>query len=547
MTSEEDPGLSRSTAIATAGTAASRITGFIRLAAMVWALGVAETRLTDTYALANTTPNIVYELALSGVLSGVLLRVFIEVREREGEQQAWLFITRLMKTAALLLGGIAILGMLASPLVIRAYTFRATFEDAAAQQRIGSILLIMFMPQIIFYSMNSIATAVLRAQRRFGVFMFAPVLNNLAVATMFLVFAVTIDRSQRSLSEIPTRGLLILGIGTTIGVVLLGVVPWLHSRRTGRVWVRHAGFLDPHFRRLAKLSVFTVGYAAINQAGLWVSIVLANRIQGGVAARDVAFMFFQLPHGLLAVSISIVLGTSLTERAVAQDLKEFGNRFIFGLRGIAFVILPAIAGYMALAPEIVRLLLEHGVVTGRSTDLIASVLRGYAVGLFFFSAWYLMLGGFQGLGDMKTPMLINLASFAVQTMLAVFLFSYFDDPVMKVTGVALAHAGSYLIASILGFRVIMRRSGSPPTRDFTSTLWKVGIGSAATAATAWGLARVAESAFGTETLMFQILQILLAVGGGLLIYFGIAKLLHLEELSWISRIVRGRSQPPKPG
>src|SRR5680860_1785523 len=101
MTSEA--ALGRATAVAAAGTALSRVTGLVRLAALAYVLGIAETRLTDTYTLANTTPNIIYQLAVGGVLSGVLLRVFVEVRDREGEEEAWLFITRCTKAALLFL------------------------------------------------------------------------------------------------------------------------------------------------------------------------------------------------------------------------------------------------------------------------------------------------------------------------------------------------------------------------------------------------------------------------------------------------------------
>src|SRR5919199_6913205 len=59
-----DPSLARSTAIMSLGTVLSRITGVIRLAVIAAALGVAETRVTDSYNLANTAPNIVYELVL---------------------------------------------------------------------------------------------------------------------------------------------------------------------------------------------------------------------------------------------------------------------------------------------------------------------------------------------------------------------------------------------------------------------------------------------------------------------------------------------------
>jgi putative peptidoglycan lipid II flippase len=58
----------RNTTLMSVGTALSRLTGFLRLAAMTYAIGVTETRLADAYNIANITPNIIYELALGGIL-----------------------------------------------------------------------------------------------------------------------------------------------------------------------------------------------------------------------------------------------------------------------------------------------------------------------------------------------------------------------------------------------------------------------------------------------------------------------------------------------
>ena len=68
----------RNTAVMSVGTTLSRVTGFLRLSAMAYALGITETRLADAYNIANITPNIVYELALGGILSSVFVPVFVQ-------------------------------------------------------------------------------------------------------------------------------------------------------------------------------------------------------------------------------------------------------------------------------------------------------------------------------------------------------------------------------------------------------------------------------------------------------------------------------------
>ncbi len=79
----------RHSAIMSVGTGLSRLTGFIRVAAMAYALGVTESRLADAYNVANTTPNIVYELVVGGILASVFVPVFVERLDDEGRGQAW--------------------------------------------------------------------------------------------------------------------------------------------------------------------------------------------------------------------------------------------------------------------------------------------------------------------------------------------------------------------------------------------------------------------------------------------------------------------------
>src|SRR5205807_8055354 len=99
----------RNSTIMSVGTGLSRMTGFVRLAAMAYALGVAESRLADTFNVANTTPNIVYDLALGGIISSVFIPVFVERMERGSREEAWHTARSVLTVSFLLLSAIALL------------------------------------------------------------------------------------------------------------------------------------------------------------------------------------------------------------------------------------------------------------------------------------------------------------------------------------------------------------------------------------------------------------------------------------------------------
>ena len=529
-------GIGRGAALATMGTALSRVTGFLRLAALAYALGVTETLLADTYNLANTTPNIVYELVLGGVLSSVLLRAYVEVRTREGDEEASVFLTRLLNVALVLLGAIALVGLVAAPWVFRAYTLQADPAVRAAEQGPGTFLLRLFAVQVVFYGLSTITTAVLRAQRRFAVPMFVPVLQNLVTIGALLLFAATVPVALRTTERVPTYGLLILGLGTTAGVAVLGLLPFVFLRRAGWRRVRGAGFRDPRFRNLRRLSAYTLGYVLANQVGLWVAIVLAQRVQGGYSAYQTAFVFFQLPHGLFTVSIATVLGTGMAERAVAGDFQGFAQRVTAGIRGMAFILLPAAAGYLALAPEIVRTTLQHGMTTEASTEMIAAVLRAFSLGLLFFSGFHLVREAFQALGDTRTPMLVNVGALAVNVVVDVALFALLSDPVDRVAGLAVGHAASYAVAFLAGLWLLKRAAGKLGGAAITGTVTRAAVAAAGTGGAAWLVARLSERTLGVASPAAEVAQILGAALAGLIVYAALAKILGLKELEWIKRL-----------
>lgn len=527
--------LVRNTAVMSVGTALSRLTGFLRVAAMAFALGVAETRLADAYNVANNVPNIVYELVLGGVLSSVFVPVFVEQLTARSREEAWHVARAVMTGTLVILGVITLLGVVAAPWIVRLYTFRVPPEARAATQEVAALFLRLFMPQILFYGLGAVATGLLNAHRRFAPPMFAPVLNNLVVVAALLTFAAMPVRGVPSPETIGLAHKLVLGLGTTAGVVAMTVVLWPYLRGLGFRWRWTFDLGHPAVRKLVRLSVWTVAYVVVNQLGLLVVIVLASGRQGGYTAYQAAFIFFQLPHALFAVSVMTALLPSLSGLWVREDRAGFREVLARGSRASAFVVVPAAAGYIALARPIVRLLLEHGVATGESTELVAGVLSVFALGLFSFSLFQLFLRAFYAMQDTRTPLLINVLGVGVNTVVNVALF-----PLLEVRGLALGHATGYTVAALVAAWVLRRRLGGLRGRTLVPALAKIAAGAAATGAAAWAGGRAVAAALGTDTLLAQVAQVGTGVLVGLIIFLGAALVLRMEELQLVRRTLAAR-------
>jgi putative peptidoglycan lipid II flippase len=520
----------RNTAVMSVGTALSRVTGFLRLSAMAYALGIAETRLADAYNIANITPNIIYELALGGILSSVFVPVFVEWLQSRGREAAWDVARKVLGIAAVSLSIICVLGIVRSPWFIRLYTVGVPAGQRQVVQDLASFFLRWFMPQIVFYGIGAVATGLLNAHRRFAVPMFAPILNNLIVIATFLTFAAMSHPGQAVLATGPQK--LVLAVGTTLGVVVMTVALWPSLRRLGFRFRWRPRWLDEAVIRIAHLAKWVVVYVVANQLGYLVVLILAARVKGGYTAYAAAFILFQLPHAIFVVSVFTALLPAMSSRWVDGDRRAFRELLARGIRWTAVIVVPAALGYLVLAVPIVRLLLQHGVTRPRSTDLVAGILVFFSLGLFSFSTFQLLLRAYYSMQDTRTPALVNIAAVGLNVIVDLLFVLALG---MGVRGLALGHATAYTFGSIALLALIRRRLGGIDGKRILSGLSRTFLAGGVTAGVAWLASRAIGGWVDTSTLGGQAAQVLGAVAAGILAFLATALMLRVDEVDVVRR------------
>ena len=523
----------RDTAVMSVGIALSRLTGFLRLAAMVYAIGITESWLSSAYNVANTTPNIVYELVLGGILTSVVVPVFVEWLDLRGRDEAWDVARRLFSFALVTLSVVAVVAIVFAPLIADLYTVGVPASDRAEVHELATFFLRWFMPQIVFYGIGAIAIGLLQAHRRFAAPMFAPILNNLIVIGTFVVY-VLMRPEGASGAVATTAQKYVLAIGTTAGVIGMTLALWPSLRALGfrLTWV--TGWRHEAIGRIASLAKWVLVYVAANQIGYLVVIVLANQDEGWYPAYTAAFILFQLPHAIFAVSIFTALLPGMSSRWAAGDVEGFREQLAQGIRATGAVVIAAALGFIVLARPIVRLLLEHGVTEPRSGRLVAEILVAFAIGLFPFSAFQLLLRASYAMQDTRTPAIVNVGSLVVNVVANLVFFYGFD---LGVQGLALGHATSYVFGSIVLLVLIRRKLGRMGGRRILAGLSRTFVAAAVTAGAAWLVARLAGEVLGTTTLVEQSVQVLGAVIVGLVVYVAAAAILHIDEVASVRRQV----------
>ncbi|MFZ5868953.1 MAG: murein biosynthesis integral membrane protein MurJ, partial [Actinomycetota bacterium] len=175
-------GLLRSSAVMAAGTATSRVLGFLRAAVLAWAIGV-NAPAADAFALANTVPNNLYMLIAGGVLNAVLVPQIVRASRRaDGGQE---YLDRLLSVSLAILVTLTVALTVGAPLVVTLYA--NDFDGDLLALTVAFAL--WCLPQVFFYGLYTLLGQVLNARGSFGPYMWAPVVNNVVAIAGLLTFA----------------------------------------------------------------------------------------------------------------------------------------------------------------------------------------------------------------------------------------------------------------------------------------------------------------------------------------------------------------------
>jgi putative peptidoglycan lipid II flippase len=527
----------RNAAVMSGGTLLSRVTGLLRVTVTLAALGF--TVVSDSYNAANTTPNIIYELVLGGILTSVFVPALVGRRKDRGSEAQFETANRFLTIALVLLTGVAVAGAVAAPWIMRLYLGSVDDPIRRAQEvELGTFFLRWFMPQIVFYGLGAVAGGLLTANRRFAAQMYAPVLNNLAViVTMFALIAMRGTTPPR-VETLTFAEKTLLGAGTTLGVLAMTAALWPALRRIGFRWRLRWDWRHETVRQLFHLARWVVVYVVANQVAYLIIIRLASRISAGAyTAYSQAFVFFSLPHAIVAVSIFTALIPGMAERWTGGDRAGVRDLFSRGFRDTMIVMIPAAAGYLVLAGPIVALLAGHGAVRGVELPILARILAGFAVGLPFFSAFQLMTRTLYAMHDSRTPALVNigvaLVNIAADLVLA---FAWHRG----VTGLALGHAVSYMFGSAVLFVIVRRRLQGADEHTIGTTIAKTVLAAGVTAAAAAGAAALVGIALDVDRTLARLIQVTTAVAAGVLVFLACALIFGIHEVDEVKVALLGR-------
>ena len=451
-------GLLRSSAIMAAGTMVSRLTGFIRSALIVAALGAAV--LGDTYQLAITLPTMLYVLTVGGGLNSVFVPQLVRAMKEDGDGGE-AYANRLLTLVTVILGSLTVLAVLAAPLLVRMMSVKLADNPAANEVTVTFVR--YCLPSIFFMGIHVVMGQILNARGRFGAMMWTPVLNNIVImATVgaFLWIYGTADESDLTVGSISPEAVRLLGIGTLLGLVVqaLAMIPYLRASgfrvRPRFDWRGHG------LGKAARLAKWTVFFVLANQAGVLVVSQLSTWAgetadkQGfsgtGFTAYSQAQLIWNMPQAIITVSVMAALLPRLSRAASDGDSGAVRDDISQGLRNSAVAIVPIAFGFLALGIPMCTLI-YGGSGTGAARSM-GFALMAFGVGLIPFSVQYVVLRAFYAYEDTRTPFFNTVIVAAANAAASAACFL-----VLPARWAVVGMAASYGLAYVVGVGIAWRR------------------------------------------------------------------------------------------
>ena len=507
-------------------TVLSRVTGYARW--MAQAAVLATGLVADAYTASILLPSLIYELFMGGILYSIFIPVLVDRITTHGEEDARRLTNALLTLVLPLMLVLSFVGIVfAEPLVGLVTNWQSANALSSAEveevQGLAVFFFRIFVLQMFFYGISTIGTGVLQAHRRFFLPTFAPVLNNLMVIASFVAYFF-LQESNQSLA------LYVLAFGVTAGVAVmaLALVPtMLELGYRPRPQFGHPALL-PTARLAGPMVVLVAASVGFQFFGAYLAMGFE-----AVAELTYAFTIFSLPYGVFVVAIATALMPELSEKYSRGDADGYRDTFSFGLRTMAFVVVPAAVGLISLSKPIVGLLYERGNFDANDTEVVSGLLVVYAAGLLGYSVYFYLVRAFYSRQNTKTPAALNVVIFLLYAALA-----YGLSRVWGVTGVVFGLTVAYSVLAILSLAAMRRETGRLDGRRLANTFLRVLVSGAAM----YAVASAGTTLVGVGSGFAERLLVLVAVGGvSLAVYLGVAFLLGTEELKTAVALLRRRS------
>ena len=517
-------------------TLVSRLSGLVRDAVLAKFLGLSIAA--DAFFIGFLVPNLFRRLFGEGALASAFIPQYARLRERD-PALARRFVTAVIASLASLLAAVTVLAELA----LWAASAWGGWSERASLAIELTMLMLPYMPMVCLVAMLG---GVLQVHRRFAPAATAPVVLNACMIGFCLWAGLGMDepRWRPMIASVTGGGVLVAGL-MQLGWLWLAV-----SRTAGRAWSLE-GAREPLRDMLKVMGPMVVGLAVYQLNALFDSLIAFGlsatesgpdaftflgrsiaypMIAGDVAALQWAQRLYQFPLGVFGIALATAIFPALAAAAGREERGGDGGEGTDGLRGFrailrsglkltVFIGLPAAVGLVLVRRPLVSVVFERGAFEAGDVDRVATILVGYAVGIWAFTSIHVLTRGFYARQDSRTPVKVAVSMVGLNVAMNLALIWP-----LGAAGLAWSTAASGVAHAAALAVLLHRRIGGVLDRDLLVSWGKTAALTLLMLAAAWPLLNWAAERFDPWLVPTIVIPAAMAV------YLAAAALLSADEL-----------------
>ena len=534
--------LFRASSVMAVGTIISRITGFIGGVIMIATLGTA--LLADAFNVANTMPNILYNLLVGGALTAIFVPQL--VRAFDDADGGHLFASRLVTTISGILLVLVIIGVIFAPQLVYIYAPSFSTPGFETEREIAIAFTRYCLPQIFFLGLFTMLGQVANARGSFAPLMWAPIANNLVVIVVFSAFL--IKWPSVNVDSITSTQIQILGWGTTAGIVVQALILIPVVKRSG-IKIRPKWGVAGLGKSFS-LAGWTLVYVLISQIGYLITVNVATTAAVDSAKAGIttgvgftpfknAYLIMLLPYSIVTISIVTALLPHMSKLAINKKVDDVKDQILRAIKTVAVLTIPSSVAFLLFGPLITEVLFFG--IDKNDGIYIGYVLSALSLGLVAFSINLVLIRGFNAFEDTRTQvwsiLIINIISVGLS-----YLFLAVLPSDWVTVGLGVAFSVSYLIGLFITLRLLKKHTGTIHIREFIGQHGRLLSAALIAMLPIFAISQYFGWVGSDQSSLIRAIELLFVIVAGALGYFFAAKALRISEVSGITALILRRNK-----
>lgn len=473
---------------------------------ILFASSYGTTNQADAFLAASRMPRLFFDAIFASAISSSFIPIFNEYLKKKGKKEAFKLSNNFITIVFLVTLVLTVIGILLSSPIVK--LFAGGFDS---QTNILCIkLLIILFPMIIFTGIAYSFTGILQSLDEFTIPAAMSIVSN-GIIIFYIIFLNNI------------YGVFGLAISFLIGWAMQAIIQIPALIKKEYHYRPHLDLKDEGLKKIIFLMLPVMISTWVQPINVAVNTAFASYLNGGVTALEYANNLYSIIAGVFVLSVSNVIFPELSRLTDEKDISVFSNTIGVTLKSIFFLLIPMMVGLIILAEPIIQLVYERGEFTYTSTQITATALKFFSIGMLGFGMQNILSRGFYAVQDGKTPLITGIISIISNLALSFILVRY-----MEIGGLALASALSSILSGIMLLIPMQKKFKNIVTNQALKDILKMAIAAIFMAVSVIALKSMLSKLL-TATFINNLIILGLPILFGICVYMGLTYFMKLDE------------------